>query len=289
LVQISKMSPAESRVAIVTGASSGMGEALSKHLVSKGWLVAMADIQPNAELAKELGDKAAFFKTNVADYTSQAQTFQAVWDKWGRIDALCANAGIVDKSSIYIFDHRGKDEIPPQPNLLCTDVDYKGVVYGTQLAVHFMRKNKTPGGNIVCTVSAAALYPHETYPEYDGAKAAVLNFIFATGRLLLSKENIKIGGVLPGIVATNIIPPEMVAAVSPDAMTPLSTIVSAYDKLLNDDSLAGKAIEASVDKHCIVARPEYLNGRFSKRACTVWEPLFKSYHGENSGLDDAIP
>src|SRR6201995_2215031 len=116
-----------------------------------------------------------------------------------------------------------------------------------------MRKNKTPGGHIVCTCSAAALYPHETYPEYDGAKAAVLNFIHATGRLLLAKENIKIGGVLPGIVATNIIPPEMVAAVSSDCMTPISTITSAYEKFLNDDgSLAGKPIEGSVDKHCIV-------------------------------------
>lgn len=48
-----------------------------------------------------------------------------------------------------------------------------GVVYGTQLAIHFMRKNKTPGGRIVATGSVAAIYPHETYPEYDGAKAAV--------------------------------------------------------------------------------------------------------------------
>jgi NAD(P)-dependent dehydrogenase (short-subunit alcohol dehydrogenase family) len=52
-------------------------------------------------------------------------------------------------------------------------VDYKGVIYGTQLSIHFMRKNKTPGGSIVVTASAAAVAPHETYPEYDGAKAAV--------------------------------------------------------------------------------------------------------------------
>lgn len=50
-----------------------------------------------------------------------------------------------------------------------------GVVYGTQLAIHFMRKNKIPGGRIVSTGSVAAIYPHEMYPEYDGAKAAVSN------------------------------------------------------------------------------------------------------------------
>lgn len=87
-----------------------MGEALSEDLVSKGWQVAMADIQPNKELSAKLGDNASFHKCDVADYDSQATCFQEVWDRYGRIDALCANAGIVDKSSIYILDHRGSDK-----------------------------------------------------------------------------------------------------------------------------------------------------------------------------------
>ena len=63
--------------------------------------------------------------------------------------------------------------IPPKPDTSCTDVDYKAVVYGVQLAIHFMRKNATPGGMIVATASIAAIHPHPTYPEYCGAKAAV--------------------------------------------------------------------------------------------------------------------
>jgi NAD(P)-dependent dehydrogenase (short-subunit alcohol dehydrogenase family) len=63
-------------------------------------------------------------------------------------------------------------------------VDYKGVVYGTQLAIHFMRKNKIPGGKVVVTASVAGIDPHESYPEYDGAKAAVLNFVRAVHRVL---------------------------------------------------------------------------------------------------------
>lgn len=66
-----------------------------------------------------------------------------------------------------------QSRIPTKPNLLCTDIVYKGVVYGTQLAIHFMRKNKVPGGNIISTCSVAGVEPHETYPEYAGAKAAV--------------------------------------------------------------------------------------------------------------------
>lgn len=47
-----------------------------------------------------------------------------------------------------------------------------------------MRKNAAPGGTITATASVAAVHPHETYPEYDGAKAAVYNFARATARVL---------------------------------------------------------------------------------------------------------
>ncbi|ROT39501.1 15-hydroxyprostaglandin dehydrogenase [Sodiomyces alkalinus F11] len=256
----------EKKVAIVTGASSGIGEGLSRDLVGKGWHVAMADLKKNDALIKELGDSVSFHETDVADYDSQAKTFQEVFGKYGRIDALLANAGIVDKDSVFIFDHRDSDTVPPKPNLICTDVDYKGVVYGTQLAIHFMRKNK-----------------------YDGAKAAVFNFVRAVSRVLKNKENIRINVVLPGVVATSIIPPEMVAAVSPECLTPISTVVAGYNRFLEDESLYGQALEASADKLLLVPSMEHLNGRITKRAVTVWDPLFKMLHHENSGLPDAIP
>ncbi len=84
-----------------------------------------------------------------------------------------------------------------------------------------MRKNKTPGGAIVATASIAAVHPHPSYPEYNGAKAAVshfhqtqspkdllifsfddqvLNFVRGSGEVLKIKENIRLNAVLPGIV-----------------------------------------------------------------------------------------
>lgn len=47
-----------------------------------------------------------------------------------------------------------------------------------------MRKNKISGGKIVATASVAAIYAHESYPEYCGAKAAVVQFVRATSRVL---------------------------------------------------------------------------------------------------------
>lgn len=88
-----------------------MGAALATHLVSQKWLVACCDLQrgPGEALVATLGPNSAFFEMNVADYDSQARAFEAVFQKWGRIDALLASAGIADQSSIYIFDHRGSE------------------------------------------------------------------------------------------------------------------------------------------------------------------------------------
>lgn len=74
--------------------------------------------------------------------------------------------------------------MPPEPDLSCTDIVYKGVIYGTQLATHYMRQNTPPGGKIVATGSVVALYPHSTYPEYSGAKAGVLQFMRTSAPVL---------------------------------------------------------------------------------------------------------
>lgn len=91
-----------------------MGTELATHLVRSGWNVACADINKHAEkIAGKLGPAAEFFETNVADYNSQASMFQAVWNKWGRIDVLCANAGVVDRSSVYILKHKNSKKSVP--------------------------------------------------------------------------------------------------------------------------------------------------------------------------------
>ena len=269
-----------------------MGEALARVLVSRGWSVALADLNRNTTLENDLGDNARFYPTNVASYDSQASTFRQVFHDFGRLDALCANAGIVDKGSRYLFRTRGAqlDDVPPAPDLSCTEIDWKGVVYGTQLCQHFMRFNRpTPGGVIVATASIAAVHPHESYPEYNGAKAAVLNWVRGTARLLKAKENIRINCVMPGIVDTPIVPREMIAAVQPEFVTPVTTITDAYVRLLEDEGLFGQAIEGSVKEQVFFETPKLGNGKATRRSSTVWEPLFEVLHGEVSGLEDAIP
>lgn len=79
-----------------------------------------------------------------------------------------------------------------------------------------MRHNPQPGGRIVITGSIGAVFPHEAYPVYCGTKAAVNHFVRGVAPLLKQKENILINVVMPGIVSTPIVPPEMIAAVTPE-------------------------------------------------------------------------
>ncbi|TPX11842.1 uncharacterized protein E0L32_007579 [Thyridium curvatum] len=192
-----------SRTAILTGAASGIGEAIARDLIRTGWNVACLDWQKDVgeALVAELGPQAHFVHCDVADYDQQAQAFKTVWQKYGRMDAVLANAGIFDRSSLYLFESRGMDEIPPRPDTKCTDVDFKAVLYSIQLAVHFMRKNAVPGGHLIATSSLAGRHAHPCFPEYSGAKAA--------------KENISVNVVLPGIVATKLTGASTLASVNP--------------------------------------------------------------------------
>jgi NAD(P)-dependent dehydrogenase (short-subunit alcohol dehydrogenase family) len=219
--------------------------------------VACCDIQEDAgaALVAELGSNAIFFKLDVKDYDEQAKVFSQVWGKWKRLDALLANAGHSDRGSIYILNHRGKTEIPPKPALLSLKACYESFLYGVQLAIHFMRMNDVPGGQIIATSTIASIHPHQTFPEYCGAKAAVSSFNFtyhcgcprlsfppvigkdqsvransSTGSKIgnkirirgvnsmltvLQKDNITLNAVLPGIVATGAVPQASLDATDP--------------------------------------------------------------------------
>ncbi|KAB8236369.1 uncharacterized protein BDW43DRAFT_268343 [Aspergillus alliaceus] len=289
------MTEQSSRVAIVTGGTSGIGANIVRDLHSRGWKVACVGRREQAgnDVVQALGEGALFFKADVSDYRNQAAVFEKVFRLWGRIDALCANAGVGDQSSLYLLNRRGRrvEDVPPEPDLSCTDINYKGVIYGTVLATHFMRYNKPEaGGKIVVTGSIGGVFPHSTYPEYSGTKAAVNQFIRGAAPLLKVKDNIHINCVLPGIVATPIVPPEMIEAVAPECRTPMKTVLEAVHIFLQDKTgMAGELLECSADRLIYYDLPEMGNGHITKRAVTVWEPLFKLAHGEISDLPDAIP
>lgn len=70
----------------------------------------------------------------------------------------------------------------------------------------------------------------------------------------------------------------------------MKTVLDAVQIFLEDETgMAGELLECSADKLIYYHLPEMGNGHITKRAVTVWEPLFRLAHGENSDLPDAIP
>lgn len=59
------------------------------------------------------------------------------------------------------------------------------------------------------------------------------------------------------------------------SLTPISTVVSAYEKFLEDDTLYGRVLECSAQRHFFLEPPTLANGHVSRRAVTVWDPVFK--------------
>jgi NAD(P)-dependent dehydrogenase (short-subunit alcohol dehydrogenase family) len=201
---------------------------------------------------------------------------------------LIANAGITDQSSVYNFHRRDApiEDLPSEPDTTCTDTDFKGTMYGTTLATHFMRHNPHgKGGKIVVTGSMVGIYPYQTFPEYCSAKAATHQWVKTTGPILKLKENITVNCVMPGPVETPIAK-GFSKAFFPEQMTSKSQLLSAYDLFLEDteNTRSGQTIEAAHDKLVDWGHPEYKSGAFAKRTGTLFEPWFEAVHGEKSGL-----
>jgi len=245
---------ASSQVAIITGAASGIGLALTRHLLAKGWRVVMADVNDTRgqELAKESGSNVIFQKTDVSVWEEQAALFKRGFEWGGRIDFLAANAGIADKDDIA-----AKEEVPKKPNMITLDVDLYSVYYGIKLFAHYARKNKQPGGRVVITGSCLSLYGVQGMAQYNTAKHGLLGLTRSTGPQF-KDERIFINAILPGMVDTGIQTQDMMALYPKDHWTTIDAVIAAYDSFLNSED-AGQTTEVAINELIPRKQPEYGN------------------------------
>lgn len=151
-------------VGIVTGAASGIGLALTEHLISKGYKVVIADLneREGQRVSHRLGSNALFQKCDVSVYSDQKALFAKAF-AWGgeRLDFFAANAGVDDRQDIFESNEAmplDADGIPEELNLKALRVDLDAVLQGIWLFKYYARKNKEKkGGKIVITSSAVGL------------------------------------------------------------------------------------------------------------------------------------
>jgi meso-butanediol dehydrogenase/(S,S)-butanediol dehydrogenase/diacetyl reductase len=247
----------DGKSALVTGAASGIGQAIVKALAGAGAWVAVTDKNgaAAAALAKEIGKDAISSELDVTDAAATAKVFEQAEAAFGRIDVVCANAGISTMNATVDLTEAEWDS-----NM---DVNAKGVFLTNQAAV---RRWLAAGhkGVIVNTASLAGKLGAPLLAHYSASKFAVVGFTQALAREM-GPHGIRVNCVCPGFVKTSMQEREVVwegklRGMDPDAvlkeyvsLTPLGRLQEAGDVadivlfLASDLSrfLTGEAINAS--------------------------------------------
>jgi meso-butanediol dehydrogenase/(S,S)-butanediol dehydrogenase/diacetyl reductase len=186
----------EGKVAVITGAASGIGAATARRFAREGARLLLADQneEGGAAITRELGGRAAqvaFRRVDVTDADGVAACLEHAVELYGRLDVLFNNAGI----GVY-----GKTpDLDPALWHHVINVDLHSVFYGCRAAIPLLRK--TGGGAIVNTASISGLFGDYGLSAYSAAKGAVANYT-RTLAVDHARENIRVNAVCPGPIDT---------------------------------------------------------------------------------------
>lgn len=188
-----------SRTAIVTGASSGIGKAITWKLAEEGINVILASRNEGrlAELEKEINEskvgKARFIVTDVSNREQVENMVEEVIAHFGSIDYLINNAGVMLNAVVT----EGKVEEWEE----MIDTNIKGVLYGTNAVLPYMLKQKT--GHIINIASVSGFEISKRSTVYSATKFAVR--AISTGlEKELAHTGVRVTNISPGMVDTNL-------------------------------------------------------------------------------------
>ncbi len=215
----------QDKVAIVTGAGNGLGRSHALELARRGAKVVVNDLggardgsgasseasQEVVRLIEEMGGEAISHGANVANFDEVQDMVAQTMSKWGRVDILINNAGILrDKS----FTKMSLEDFK-----LVMDVHVMGTVNCTKAVWDIMREQNY--GRIVMTTSSSGMYGNFGQSNYGAAKMAVLG-LMNTLVLEGAKNNILVNALAPTAgtrMTEDLMPEDIVKAFAPEAVT----------------------------------------------------------------------
>jgi 3-oxoacyl-[acyl-carrier protein] reductase len=185
------------RIAIVTGASRGIGRAVAKRLAQDGFTV-VVNYLSNAGEAEEvvteikgIGGEAIAIKADVANQTDVEQLFEQTMKQFGSVDVVVHNSGIMTLSPI------GKSDVQLFDKVMSTNLR------GAFLVLAQAAQHLTGGGRIIAFSSSALAKSFPSYGPYIASKAGVEGLVHVLANELRGR-NITVNAIAPGPVATEL-------------------------------------------------------------------------------------
>ncbi len=188
------------KVAIVTGASRGIGRACALRLAADGMTVVVNYSHSEAAAAEVVekiraaGGDALAVRADVSNPAEVKEMFKTVWKTYGQIDVLVNNAGIVRDEYLLMLTEENLDA--------CLDLNIKGYLYCAQQAVLKMFRKKS--GVIINMSSVSSKMALAGQTVYSATKGAV-NSMTQTMAKELAPYGIRVNAVAPGFIATEMI------------------------------------------------------------------------------------
>ncbi|MET7517755.1 glucose 1-dehydrogenase [Streptomyces sp. NPDC005480] len=183
----------DGKVALISGAARGQGEAEARAFVREGARVVLADVldKEGRQVAEELGDRAVYAHLDVQRPDDWAAAVRTATSRFGKLDVLVNNAGILRVATI--------EQMPLEEYLQVVWINQVGCFLGMQAAVAALRA--AGGGSIINTSSTSGLTGIAGTVAYTASKFAVRGMT-KSAAIELGPDNIRVNSVHPGAIDT---------------------------------------------------------------------------------------
>ncbi len=235
---------------VITGSAQGLGRAMALAIAAKGGRLALVDLQPealqeSAELCRQAGGEARVYTANIAQEEEVQTLFSDILKDFGSVNALISNAGIL-RDALLLKVKNG--EITSRMSLAewqaVIDVNLTGVFLGGREAASCMVRQGIKG--VIINISSISRAGNMGQSNYSAAKAGVAA-LTVTWAKELARHGIRVAGIAPGVIATN-----MTAAMKPEALEKLTATIP-LGRLGTPEEIAHSAI--------YILENDYFSGR----------------------------
>jgi len=237
------------KVALVTGAASGLGEAISRRFVAEGASVVLTDVDDSgAALAQELGSAARFVGHDVTSETDWVTALGVARSAFGKLDVLVNNAGITTMGSV--------EELTVDQFRHMLDIDLIGVFLGCKHCIPYM---KGAGGSVINMASMASIRARPDLVGYNAAKAGVTHLTKSVA-LHYARQGygIRCNSVHPGVIETAMIRKVLAQVPNPDEIYAGFVAVHPIGRVGQPDEIGSIAVYLASDESAFATGAEFV-------------------------------